>query len=427
MVKLAGTLNRLGPANVMVVGDMLLDVYTFGKARRISPEAPVAIIHVEKEEHRAGGAGNVVLSLLSLGAKVVAVGRVGHDSAGDRLRDSLQKEGVAIDAIIRQEAYTTPVKNRIISHSQQIVRVDYEQATPMPQADEQRIIDRLPELMKGIDIVAISDYGKGFLSRTLLAALIACAKKNGIPVIADPKGTDFTKYSGVTLIKPNLSEAFAAARLTDQAPLEDVAKNIFETIDSEYLMVTRSEAGIALFHTDGTRQDFPVQAQEVKDVTGAGDTVLAMLTYAIANGLSYAEAAQLCNIAAGVAIQHVGCARVTLGDIAHRLHMTHCDNKIFDEDHLFALKRVLRERPFAVLHLSKEAGLNGEGLSEDVFKAIRQLAQKEGRNLLVSVDSCDNTLPLIHMLASLREVNYIFVNKGSKTNLFADLRPEEQR
>lgn len=319
MVKLDQALKRLSSANVLVIGDLLLDVYTIGKARRISPEAPVAIIHVEKEEHRAGGAGNVVLSLLSLGAKVVAIGRVGNDLAGDRLVDSLRKEGVKTDAIIRQEGYITPVKNRVIAQSQQIVRVDYEQAIPLPEDNEKEIIDRLPSLMTNIQIVAISDYGKNFLSRTLLAAVIACAKAKGIPIIADPKGADFTKYSGVTLIKPNLSEAFAAARLTEHAPLEHVAKNIFESTESQYLMVTRSEAGISLFHSNGVREDFPVRAREVKDVTGAGDTVLAMLTYAVANGLNYGEAVQLCNVAAGLAIQHVGCARVTLAEIAHSI------------------------------------------------------------------------------------------------------------
>lgn len=195
MVKLVGVLSRLNAAKVMVVGDMLLDVYTFGKARRISPEAPVAVIHVQSEEHRAGGAGNVILSLISLGASVVAVGRVGQDSGGDRLVSSLEMEGVNTRAIIKQANYTTPVKKRIIANSQQIVRVDYEEISPLPEADEKKIIAMLPSLMKGVQVVAISDYGKGLISHTLMAAVIACAKQHAIPVITDPKGTDFSKYA----------------------------------------------------------------------------------------------------------------------------------------------------------------------------------------------------------------------------------------
>lgn len=405
-----GILCRLDTARVMVVGDMLLDVYTFGKAKRISPEAPVAVINVQSEEHRAGGAGNVILSLISLGANVVAVGRVGNDFGGDRLVNSLNKEGVDTNAVVRQANYTTPVKNRVIANGQQIVRVDYEEVSTLSEQEEKTIIEQLPALMQGVQVVAISDYGKGLLSRSLLAAIIGCAREHAIPVIADPKGIDFTKYSGATLIKPNLSEAFAAARVSEQTPLELVAKNIFDTTSIQHLMITRSEAGISLFDAKGRREDFPVQAREVKDVTGAGDTVLAMLSYSIANGLSYGEAIQLCNVAAGIAIEHVGCARVTLADVAERLLNLHNDNKIFDEDHLHALKRVLKDRQFALLHFSKEASL--AGLSSQVFKTIRSLAATEGRELLISVDGLSADDPFVEMLASLSEVDLILLNKG---------------
>jgi D-glycero-beta-D-manno-heptose-7-phosphate kinase len=404
-----GILCRLDTVRVMVVGDMLLDVYTFGKAKRISPEAPVAVINVQSEEHRAGGAGNVILSLISLGANVVAVGRVGNDSGGDRLINSLTKEGVETHAVVRQPHYTTPVKNRVIANGQQIVRVDYEEISPLSEKEEQAIIDQLPALMQGVQVVAISDYGKGLLSRSLLAAIIGCAREHAIPVIVDPKEIDFTKYAGATLIKPNLSEAFAAARVSEQAPLELVARNIFDATSIQHLMITRSEAGISLFDTEGGREDFPVHAREVKDVTGAGDTVLAMLTYSIANGLSYSEAIQLCNVAAGIAIEHVGCARVTLADVAKRLLNLHNDNKIFDEDHLHALKRVLRDRQFALLHLSQQAMV--AGLSSQIFKTIRSLAATEGRELLVSVDCVLADDPFVEMLASLSEVDFILLNK----------------
>lgn len=424
MVKLVGVLCRLDAAKVMVVGDMFLDVYTVGKAKRISPEAPVAVINVQSEEHRAGGAGNVILSLVSLGASVVAVGRVGKDIGGDRLVDSLNKEGVDTRAVIRQEAYTTPVKNRIIANGQQIVRIDYEEVSSLSKEEEKEIIDQLPILMQGVQVVAISDYGKGLLSRSLLEAVIRCARERQIPVIADPKGIDFTKYAGATLIKPNLSEAFAAARLSDQASLELVAKTILDATAIQHLMITRSEEGISLFDAKGAREDFPVHAREVKDVTGAGDTVLAMLTYAIANGLSYSEAIQLCNVAAGIAIEHIGCARVTFGDVAKRLLYLQSDNKIFDEDHLYPLKRILRERKFTVLHLSKEK--IHKGLSPEIFATIRSLSAAEGKDLLVSVDGLPAENPFVKMLASLNEVDFILLDnnesyRGLPTNEFVVL------
>jgi D-glycero-beta-D-manno-heptose-7-phosphate kinase len=366
MVKLASTLSRLNSVKVLVVGDFLLDTYTIGKARRISPEAPVAIVHVQQEEHRPGGSGNVVLNLLSLGAEVVPLGRVGNDWAGQVLVEALEKEGVNTNALIVQERYQTPVKNRIIAENQQIVRVDREQTAALLEYLEQQIIESLPSLLQEIKVVAISDYGKGFLTPTLLGELIAMARAQGCIIIVDPKGSDFQKYKGVTYIKPNLSEAYLAAGLPSHAALENVAKKILETTQADRLMITRSEAGISLFDFNGQRFDFPVHIREVKDVTGAGDTVLAMLTYALANGLSDAEAAHLCNIAAGIAIEHIGCARVTLSDLAQRLLERDINNKIFDEEHLYALREVLRHRSVVLLGVSSE-----EGFNPSFFKAIK--------------------------------------------------------
>lgn len=312
-------LSKLNPAKILVVGDFMLDAYTIGKVRRISPEAPVAIVNVEREEYRAGGAGNVVLNLVSMGAEVVAVGRIGSDSASEKLRSLFAAEGLTCQGLFLEKDYAIPVKNRVIAENQQIVRIDHETITPISQALEQHIIDALPFLLEGVKVVAISDYGKGFLSRTLIQAIIAQAKLSDVPVIADPKGLDFSRYAKATIIKPNLSELYAAAGMPLDSPLDVVAAKVLALSEVEMLIVTRSEDGITIFYADGSREDFVVKIQEVKDVTGAGDTVLAMLAMAIGNRLLISEAVELANVAAGIAIGRFGCARITLSDVACHL------------------------------------------------------------------------------------------------------------
>lgn len=418
MVKLANTLSRLKRVKVLVLGDLLLDTYTFGKVRRISPEAPVAVVHVQKEEYRPGGSGNVALNLASLGAEVVLVGRVGKDRGGEQLCQALQTEGLMTQWVVAQDPYCTPVKNRVIADNQQVVRVDYEQVIPLSEPLEQMIIESLPYLLEGIKVVALSDYGKGFLTPTLISAVIHYAREQGILIITDPKGQDFSKYQGTTIIKPNLGEAYAAVGLTPQASLDLAARKVLEISQADLLMVTRSEAGISLFHRSGDRQDFPVHVRQVKDVTGAGDTVLAMLAYALANELSYEEAAQLCNIAAGIAIEQVGCARVSLGDLAQRLLEQNVGNKVFDEDHLFALQEVLNRQPFQLLALSQL-----KFLSLELFQTIRELSDQA--RLLVYVADAEPEDAMIALLSSLKEVSFILVHRDSLKALCEAVKPSK--
>lgn len=420
MVRLTGMLSRINRTKVMVVGDFLLDTYTFGRAKRISPEAPVAIVNVQREESRPGGAGNVVLNLVSLGIEVVAVGRVGQDASGCLLCDALAAEGVDIRGVIAQQGFPTPVKNRIIAENQQIVRIDHECLSTIPELLEQQVIDFLPDLLEGVKIVAISDYGKGFLSRTLLSALIDFAKQRKIPVITDPKGVDFTKYAGATVIKPNLSEAYAAANLPAEVPLDLVAQRVLQITQAEVLMITRSEAGISLFHRDGARHDFPVRVREVKDVTGAGDTVLAMLTCALSNDLPIAIAAQLSNAAAGIALEHLGCARVSLQELACRLLKDDVVNKVFDQEHLFALQQALRGKEFYLLALS-----GAHGLTSTIFKAIQNLGQSEERALLIYVNDENPDQEFVQILASLHYVNFIILEHKDLQQLCQAIKPQE--
>jgi D-beta-D-heptose 7-phosphate kinase/D-beta-D-heptose 1-phosphate adenosyltransferase len=419
MVKLASSLSRLGPAKILVMGDILLDTYTIGKARRISPEAPVAVVHVHRQDSLPGGAGNTALNLISLGAHVSLVGRIGQDDAGTLLKNLLSHEGISTDWLVIQNQYCTPIKNRIIAENQQIVRVDHEQVVSLNEDLEQYLINSLPELVGEAKVIALSDYGKGFLTPALLQAVMEYANKNGVIVITDPKGNDFSKYKGTTIIKPNQGEAYAAANLSPQASLDSVANKILQNTQAQLLMITRSEAGIALFESNGSRQDFPVDAKEVKDVTGAGDTVLAMLAHSLANNLSYREAAELCNVAAGIAIEHVGCARITLSDLAQRLLDKNINHKIFDQDHLFVLQEVLRSKPFSLLIIPDLAFF-----SEALFKAIKQLSDSQ-EVLLVYIADPNPSNVTLEMLASLKEVNFILIHSDNLKEAYHYLNPVE--
>ncbi len=414
-------LSRFRRVNVLVIGDFMLDTYTTGKVKRISPEAPVSVLHVQKEESRPGGAGNVVLNLIALGAKVAVLGRVGYDFAGEQLRSALEDVGVEIDGIVMQKGFKTPVKNRLIADAQQVLRVDFETISPMPEVLEQVIIEKLHAALDAVDIVALSDYGKGFLSRSLLKQIIDLAKSKQIPVIVDPKGEDFSRYQNATVIKPNLSEAYAAAKISSEVPLEEVAKVILQTCQVDMLLVTRSEAGMSLFHKNGRHFDFPVRSKEVKDVTGAGDTVLAMISVALANGLDIKYGAQLANIAAGMAIERLGCACINLSEMAERLLEYDVDNKIFDEEHLFALQQALKGKHYTVLGLE-----SSHGMSTALFRAIRNLALRHReKKLIVYVRDTDPDEEFVLLLSSLAEVDFIVLKCESLRNLCEIIHPHE--
>ncbi len=303
------------PRHILVVGDLCIDRYTFGSVNRISPEAPVPVLHASREEHRPGMAGNAILNLLSLGQRVSALGRIASDYAGRTLTDALLAENVGLHGLLTQEGYQTPIKNRFIASNQQILRVDTESTEPLPGHLEHEIISTLPALLEGVDAVAISDYGKGFLTPTLLAALIQHARQRNIPTIVDPKGRAFARYALATVIKPNLQEAIDASNLSPCTPLPLIAATLLQQTGADHLMITRSEKGISLFSGD-THHYLPAEEREVRDVTGAGDTVLAVTTAAVANQIPIIQGAHLANLAASIAIQRFGCARISLQDLA---------------------------------------------------------------------------------------------------------------
>lgn len=410
MVNLIGNFSRLDRKKILVAGDLILDTYTIGKARRISPEAPVAIIEVKSSDELPGGAGNTIRNLISLGAEVIALGRVGKDAAGKTLIQVLLNENADISGIIEEAAFKTPVKNRIVADGQQIVRVDHEEIKLIEKDIEDEIIKKLPALLKGVDAIALSDYGKGFLSDRLLKELIAQARSLNIFIVADPKGNDFSRYYGIDLIKPNLKEVYLAAHLEMSASLEQAAERVFEKTGARYLMVTRSEDGISLFENGRPRQDFPVVAKQVKDVTGAGDTVLAMLTLAIANKLPLPIAIQFSNVAAGIAIEQFGCARITLPQLAKRLLEIDSANKIFDAEHIHALQTALADHPCSLISLP-----GNTTPSSTLVNSLTAHKQATGRAIVAAIHQDTFDLDTIQMLAALRPIDFILLNTDSET------------
>lgn len=420
MVRLASLFNRFAPRRVMILGDLVLDRYTFGAVKRISPEAPVTIVHVEREEARPGMVGNVALNMASLGLQAVPVGRIGNDDAGRQLVQSLESEGIDVSGLVVEECFPTPVKNRIIGGNQQMMRIDFEKVQILSKEIEEKVLNLMETLIEDVDAVAISDYGKGFLTTAILKRAIELANLKKIPVVADPKGRDFTKYAHATVIKPNLSEAIEAAGLGSQVSLDEMASAILSKTRALNLMVTRSEAGISIFSAEGVRQDFPSRVREVRDVTGAGDTVLAMVTCALANGLSLEEAARLANVAAGIAVERFGCARVSLSELAWRLLEEDSSNKVFDDEHLFALREALKGKQYMLLSI-KSAPM----LTTELYREIKSASQKAEGELVVYLRDPHPQEEFVSHLASLREVDFIIL-RGSKEQELAQMVPPQE-
>lgn len=302
-------------AHVVVAGDVMLDRYLFGVTDRISPEAPVPVVHVQETDDRAGGAANVAVNLASLGVTTRLVGVVGKDDAADSLQAILKNRGIQCN-FHRVDDRPTITKTRVQSRGQQLIRLDRENTAAMPG---DAVVSMLRKSIKGAGAVVLSDYGKGALAS--VTTMIDVCRDAKIPVLVDPKGTDFSKYRGATLITPNQAEfEVVAGTCSSDDELVRRARAMLDDLDLNALLVTRSEKGMLLLESDMAPVFLSTQAREVYDVTGAGDTVIAMLAGALASGASLASAAALANIAAGLVVRKIGVATVTPGEIRVSLH-----------------------------------------------------------------------------------------------------------
>lgn len=307
--------------NILVIGDLMIDQYVVGEATRLSPEAPVPVVNVQNETTTLGGAANVAQNLISLGTQVTLGGLVGNDISGKELTQILEQEGIDTCGIVTDNNRPTTVKTRVMAGSHQLVRVDREVTDPVAVDLEDVMLNQLAGCIDEADIVLFSDYNKGLFSPTLTQKLIKAINEKGKKIIVDPKGLNYAKYKDAYIIKPNRKELTQAANVEKIKNLDDLqqaAKIIIDQTNVEYLIVTLSEEGMAIV-SPITYKLLPVKATEVFDVTGAGDTVLAVMAYFIASGLSVEEASELANYAAAIVIRRVGSATTTLNEIIEEM------------------------------------------------------------------------------------------------------------
>jgi rfaE bifunctional protein kinase chain/domain len=299
---------------VVVVGDAMLDVYLVGDVERISPEAPVPVVHVRERREALGGAANVAQNVAAAGSRPTLVAAVGDDPSGRRLREMLAPLGKGADAMVRS-ARTTTTKTRLLARAQQLVRFDEEDDRDLPAREVQRLLDTLLPLVARAHAVVLEDYNKGVLVPAVITASIDAARARGIPVVVDPKFHNFFAYRGATVFKPNRRELESALGAT--VSLEDAGAlpATLERLGVEHLLLTLGERGMALLSADGALQRIPTVAREVYDVVGAGDTVTAYLATALAAGGTAYEAAVVANHAAGVEVGKLGAATVTPAEI----------------------------------------------------------------------------------------------------------------
>jgi D-beta-D-heptose 7-phosphate kinase/D-beta-D-heptose 1-phosphate adenosyltransferase len=443
--ELIDLVQNLGAPRVLVVGDVMLDRYVWGDAERISQEAPVILLRAERREERLGGASSVATMLRALGAKVMLAGVVGNDHDAGRIRQMLTDLSIDHEAVITDLSRPSTVKERYVGkaqhrHSQQMMRVDYEDR----RAINDKICDQIMQVMhshlKKTDIVLISDYDKGVCTPTLLGAIISAARALGLKVVADPiRSHDYRKYHGCSAITPNRLEAGLATgrMLNSMGEVWHAAEHLQEELDLEAAIITLDKDGMALKHRDGRVKHYPTRPRHVYDITGAGDMVMSVLAMALAAGADYEEAIQLANVAGGLEVEKIGVATVTREEILRDLlapgHTKVSPNKVLSLEPLLQevdYRRRLGQRVvftngcFDVLHAGhvqylQEARAQGDvlvvGLNSDA--SVRLLKGKTRPVQPLSARSL--------VLASLQAVDYVTVfDEITPMHLIQSIRPD---
>jgi D-beta-D-heptose 7-phosphate kinase/D-beta-D-heptose 1-phosphate adenosyltransferase len=423
------TIPDFSGVEVLVAGDLMLDQYWFGPTSRISPEAPVPVVRVQDAEARAGGAANVAMNLVSLGARTRCCGLIGDDSAGSELEKLLDAAGVAA-GLVRSRHNPTITKLRVLSRNQQLIRLDTEDA--YDEADAGAVMEQVAAELKNARVCILSDYGKGTLLK--VEQMIAASRKAGVPVLVDPKGTDFARYKGATVLTPNLAEFEAVAGgTTDEADLTARARVLRKELQIDALVVTLSERGM-LVVSDNGEVILPARARQVFDVTGAGDTVIAALGAGIGAGLRIEEAAALANLAASLVVAKIGVASVTPAELNLALHETGAGGRGL----------LTREQALLVARESRERGerlVMTNGCFDILHKghvAYLQEAKARGDRLLVAVNTDDSVSKLkgpdrpinpledrMAVLAGLASVDWVVpFSEDTPEELIAEILPD---
>ena len=415
MIDLQGKSPRL-----LVVGDLMIDHYLWGSCERISPEAPVQVVNVKSESSVLGGAGNVINNLRALGSQVDVISVVGGCEISNELKTLLKNISVSTQHLITQKDRITSKKSRIIASQQQVVRYDRESSDEISTESQKQILESFTSIIANYDGVLLSDYGKGVLTPSLTQSLIAVANKAGKKVMVDPKGLDYSKYKGAYLLTPNKKEASEATQITikDDESLTQAITQLKTQCNLTISLITLSEQGVAIF--DDALRTHPTVAREVYDVTGAGDTVLASLGFALACDYQIDDAVKFSNLAAGVVVGKIGSATATLNEIIEyesSLNKSTSDEHIKTLDEITLLSKELKARDkkiiftngcFDILHAGhvrylETAKSYGDvlilGLNSD--RSVTAL-KGEGRPINTQLDRA-------YILAALEAVDYVVV------------------
>ncbi|MBD3170493.1 MAG: D-glycero-beta-D-manno-heptose-7-phosphate kinase [candidate division Zixibacteria bacterium] len=314
-------LSRIEGKKIMVLGDIMLDCYFWGEVSRISPEAPVPVVNVKEQNYTLGGAGNVAKNLADIGARPLIIGTRGDDDNGKYLVKHLKSSGIDARGVVVDADRPTTQKTRIVAHSQQVVRADFESTDEISEEVQEKIVKFIKRNIKDVSGLIISDYGKGVISYRLLTEIIDYMNERGIFIAVDPKDVHFMNYRRVSIITPNHHEAGYAyhKKITDEESLKQVGFGLVDLLEARSVLITRGEKGMTLFEPDEKFTHIPTEAQEVFDVTGAGDTVIATLVAAVAAGAKLHQAARLANFAAGIVVGEIGTSTITREKIADAL------------------------------------------------------------------------------------------------------------
>lgn len=389
-------LQELGAPRVAIVGDYMLDRYVWGDAGRVSPEAPVPVVHAHREDHRLGGAGNVVANVAELGGRALCFGLLGEDEAASEMIEGLQALGAGTEGLVQDGGRPTIQKIRIMARNQQMLRVDREQAVAIPDSAAESLLEALRA--SEWDALVLSDYGKGTLSPTVIEAALAEASRRGAPSVVDPKHRDLSRYRGASVVTPNRAEAEAAAgeSLRDLAALQRRGEEMRVAAGLDALLITLGPEGMYLLDQGEAGMRLPTAARQVYDVTGAGDTVVAMLAVARGGQVSLEQSVRLANAAAGLAVAKVGTTAVGRQELLHELRAAAGMDRVVPAGDLDSLQTALTSfrnegRPvvftngcFDILHaghvryLREAARLGGAlvvGLNSDA--SVRRLKGEE--------------------------------------------------
>ncbi|NLN13506.1 MAG: D-glycero-beta-D-manno-heptose-7-phosphate kinase [Arcobacter skirrowii] len=406
--------------NILVIGDLMIDHYLWGSCDRISPEAPVQVVNVKKENSVLGGAGNVINNLVSLGSSVEVISVIGDDSVANELNTLLSNIGVAFDNLVVEKGRKTSKKSRLMASNQQVLRYDSESVDEISKNSSNKILEILEKNIKNYSAIILSDYKKGVLTTTLTQDIIKLANRNKIKVLADPKGKDFSKYKGAYTLTPNKKEAMEATNIDikDEKSLVEALKSLKQNCNLEVSLITLSEQGIAIF--DDELFTSPTAAREVFDVTGAGDTVIASITFALSCGVDIKKALYFANLAAGVVVGKIGSATASLDEIYEyesQLNKSSSSShiKTFDEIEKLAKKLhsqgkriVFTNGCFDILHVGHVKYLEEAKSYGDVL-ILGLNADSSVRKLKGSSRPINSQDDRAYILASLESVDYVVI------------------